>query len=85
VKRFFLGALCALTCQAVLPVSIALAQDECTGITTSQQVDKCSDVSKVAADSQLNTSYHQLMARLETQFRTEPDIGAAYTSKVKEA
>jgi len=85
VKRFFLGALCALTCQAVLPVSIALAQDECTGITTSQQVDKCSDVSKVAADSQLNTSYHQLMARLETQYRTEPDIGAAYTAKVKEA
>ena len=85
MKRFFLGALCALTCQAVLPVSIALAQDECTGITTSQQVDKCSDVSKVAADSQLNTSYHQLMARLETQYRTEPDIGAAYTAKVKEA
>jgi uncharacterized protein YecT (DUF1311 family) len=85
VKRFFLGALCALTCQAVLPVSIAFAQDECTGITTNQQVDKCSDVSKVAADSQLNTSYHQLMARLETQYRIEPDIGAAYTAKVKEA
>ena len=85
MKRFFLGALCALTCQAVLLVSIAFAQDECTGITTNQQVDKCSDVSKVAADSQLNTSYHQLMARLETQYRTEPDIGAAYTAKVKEA
>jgi uncharacterized protein YecT (DUF1311 family) len=85
VKRFFSGALCILTCQAVLPVSLALAQDECTGNTTSRQVDKCSDVSKVAADSQLNTSYHQLMARLETQYRAEPDTGAAYTAKVKEA
>ena len=85
MKRFFLGALCTLTCQAVLPVSLALAQDECTGNITSQQVDKCSDVSKVAADSQLNTSYHQLMARLETQYRTEPDTGTAYTAKLKEA
>lgn len=85
MKRFFSGALCILTCQAVLPVSLALAKDECTGNTTSRQVDKCSDVSKVAADSQLNTSYHQLMARLETQYRAEPDTGAAYTAKVKEA
>ena len=85
MKRFFLRVICALTCQAVLPVSIALAQDECTEITTSQQIDKCSEVSKVAADSQLNTSYHQLMARLETQYRAEPDAGAAYTAKVKEA
>ncbi|KJZ65907.1 lysozyme inhibitor LprI family protein [Pseudomonas fluorescens] len=85
MKRFFLGALCALTCQAVLPVSVALARDECTENTTSQQVDKCSEVSKVAADSQLNTSYHQLMARLETQYQAEPDTGTAYTAKVKEA
>ncbi|WP_207284959.1 lysozyme inhibitor LprI family protein [Pseudomonas sp. FW300-N2A2] len=85
MKRFVLSVICALTCQAVLPVSIALAQDECAGITTSQQVDKCSEVSKIAADSQLNTSYHQLMARLETQYRAEPDTGTAYTAKVKEA
>lgn len=85
MKRFVLSVICALTYQAVLPVSIALAQDECTGISTSQQVDKCSDVSKVAADSQLNTSYHQLMARLETQYLAEPDTGTAYTAKVKEA
>lgn len=85
MKRFVLSVICALAYQAVLPVSIALAQDECTGITTSQQVDKCSDVSKVAADSQLNTSYHQLMARLETQYQAEPDTETAYTAKVKEA
>lgn len=85
MNRFVLSIICALTCQTVLPVSIALAQDECVGITTSQQVDKCSDVSKVAADSQLNTSYHQLLARLETQYRAEPDTGTAYTAKVKEA
>lgn len=85
MKRFVLGVIYALTYQAVLPVSIALAQDECAGVSTSQQVDKCSDVSKVAADSQLNTSYHQLMARLETQYQTEPGTGTAYTAKVKEA
>ncbi len=85
MNRFVLSIICALTYQAVLPVSIALAQDECAGITTSQQVDKCSEVSKIAADSQLNTSYHQLLARLETQYRAEPDTGTAYTAKVKEA
>lgn len=85
MKRFVLGVIYALTYQAVLPVSIALAQDEYAGVSTSQQVDKCSDVSKVAADSQLNTSYHQLMARLETQYQTEPGTGTAYTAKVKEA
>ncbi|MGE8186991.1 lysozyme inhibitor LprI family protein [Pseudomonas sp. NPDC086278] len=85
MKRFVLGVFCALTCLAVLPVSTALAQDECNKISASQQIDKCSEVSKVAADSQLNMSYHQLMARLETQYLAEPDTGTAYTAKVKDA
>lgn len=83
--RFLLRIFCALTCHAISPASIAFAQDECAEIATGQQVDKCSDVSKVAADSLLNTSYHQLMARLETQYQAEPDTGTAYMVKVKEA
>jgi uncharacterized protein YecT (DUF1311 family) len=85
VKRFFLGVVGALAYQAVLTVPTALAQDECGEITASQQIDKCSDVAKNAADSLLNTSYHQLMARLETQYLADPDAGAVYTAKVKEA
>ena len=69
----------------LLGLPTAFAQDDCSEITISEQIDRCSDVAKNAADSQLNTSYHQLMARLEAQYRTEPDTGAAYTAKVKEA
>ncbi|WP_223490338.1 lysozyme inhibitor LprI family protein [Pseudomonas sp. A-RE-19] len=69
----------------LLGLPTAFAQDDCNEITVSEQIDRCSDVAKNAADSQLNTSYHQLMARLETQFRVEPDTGTAYTAKVKEA
>ncbi|MGF6490973.1 uncharacterized protein YecT (DUF1311 family) [Pseudomonas frederiksbergensis] len=69
----------------LLGLPTAFAQDDCNEITVSEQIDRCSDVAKNAADSQLNTSYHQLMARLEAQYRAEPDAGAAYTAKVKEA
>jgi uncharacterized protein YecT (DUF1311 family) len=69
----------------LLGLPTAFAQDDCNEITISEQIDRCSDVAKNAADSQLNTSYHQLMARLETQYRAEPDTGTAYTAKVKEA
>ncbi|MHC8398082.1 lysozyme inhibitor LprI family protein [Pseudomonas sp. MDT1-17] len=85
MKRFFLGILCTLTCQAVLPVSTALAQDQCNEITKSQQIDKCSAASKATADSRLNTSYHQLLARLETRYQDNPELGTAYVVKVKES
>lgn len=79
--RLLMGAMFS----GLLGLPTAFAQDDCSEITISEQIDRCSDVAKNAADSQLNTSYHQLMARLEAQYRTEPDTGAAYTAKVKEA
>jgi uncharacterized protein YecT (DUF1311 family) len=85
VKRFFFSILCALTFQAALPVSTAFAQDECNEIMTSLQIDKCSEASKAGADSQLNTSYHELLARLETQYQANPELGATYAVKVKES
>lgn len=79
--RLLMGAMFS----GLLGLPTAFAQDDCSEITISEQIDRCSDVAKNAADSQLNTSYHQLMARLEAQYRAEPDTGAAYTAKVKEA
>lgn len=79
--RLIVGAIFS----GLLGLPTAFAQDDCSEITISEQIDRCSDVAKSAADSQLNTSYHQLMARLEAQYRAEPDTGAAYTAKVKEA
>ncbi|MCP1442637.1 uncharacterized protein YecT (DUF1311 family)/TPR repeat protein [Pseudomonas sp. GGS8] len=79
--RLIVGAMFS----GLLGLPTAFAQDDCNEITVNEQIDRCSDVVKNAADSQLNTSYHQLMARLETQYRAEPDTGTAYTTKVKEA
>ena len=79
--RLIVGAMFS----GLLGLPTAFAQDDCNEITISEQIDRCSDVAKNDADSQLNTSYHQLMARLEAQYRIEPDTGAAYTAKVKEA
>ncbi|EJM20895.1 hypothetical protein PMI21_00826 [Pseudomonas sp. GM18] len=81
----FIWLLIGAMFSGLLGLPSAFAQDDCNEITISEQIDRCSDVAKNTADSQLNTSYHQLMTRLETQYRAEPDTGAAYTVKVKEA
>lgn len=81
----FIGLIVGAMFSGLLGLPTAFAQDDCNEITISEQIDRCSDVAKNDADSQLNTSYHQLMARLEAQYRVEPDTGAAYTAKVKEA
>ncbi|MFS2093286.1 lysozyme inhibitor LprI family protein [Pseudomonas sp. Pseusp11] len=81
----FIRLLIGAVFSGLLGLPTAFAQDDCNEIIISEQIDRCSDVAKNAADLQLNTSYHQLMARLEAQYRAEPDTGAAYTAKVKEA
>lgn len=81
----FIRLLIGAALSGLLGLPTAFAQDDCNEITVSEQIDRCSEVAKSAADSQLNSSYHQLMARLEAQYRAEPDTGAAYTAKVKEA
>ncbi|WP_018927458.1 lysozyme inhibitor LprI family protein [Pseudomonas umsongensis] len=81
----FIRLLIGAVFSGLLGLPTAFAQDDCNEIIISEQIDRCSDVAKNAADSQLNTSYHQLMARLEAQYRAEPDTGTAYTTKVKEA
>ncbi|UVM38693.1 lysozyme inhibitor LprI family protein [Pseudomonas sp. B21-017] len=81
----FIRLLIGAALSGLLGLPTAFAQDDCNEITVSEQIDRCSEVAKDAADSQLNSSYHQLMARLEAQYRAEPETGAAYTAKVKEA
>ncbi|RON51117.1 lysozyme inhibitor LprI family protein [Pseudomonas frederiksbergensis] len=70
---------------ALLPVSAAFAQDDCSEISSSSQVVRCSEATKNSADSQLNTSYHQLMARLESQYSVDAKLGAEYSAQVKES
>lgn len=83
MNRF--GLICMLGTFALLPVSAAFAQDDCSEISSSSQVVPCSEVAKNTADSQLNMSYHQLMARLESQYSVDPKLGAEYSAQVKES
>ncbi|PZX01905.1 uncharacterized protein YecT (DUF1311 family) [Pseudomonas sp. 478] len=64
----------------LLPVSNAFAED-CQEV----NIDGCAEIAMKAADSRLNTRYHELMARLETQYQGDLELGAAYAAKVKES
>lgn len=81
VKRLVLTLLAAL----LQPISAAYAQDDCSNVTSSLEMVPCSEAAKKAADAQLNVSYKQLMARLESDYRTDPALGAEYAAKVKES
>lgn len=83
MKRF--GMSWVLGAFALLPVSSAFAQDDCSEITSNLQVVPCSEAAKKTADNQLNTSYHQLMARLESQYLADPKLGEEYSATVKES
>jgi len=80
VKRFVFTLLAVL-----LPVSAVYAQDDCSHVTSSLEMVPCSEAAKKAADTQLNVSYKQLMARLESDYRADPALGAEYAAKVKES
>lgn len=67
------------------PISNAFAEDDCETISVSAQVDRCAQISMKAADSELNTRYQELMARLESQYQRDPEMAAAYAAKAKEA
>ncbi|WP_411741479.1 lysozyme inhibitor LprI family protein [Pseudomonas sp. GL-B-26] len=85
MKCFVLGLTRVLIAFSLLPVSAAFAQDDCSEISSSSQVVPCSEAAKNSADSQLNTSYHQLMARLESQYTVDPKLGVEYSTRVKES
>lgn len=76
VAVFFLG---------LLSISKSFAEADCKEASISAQVDHCAEMAMKEADSQLNRGYHQLMARLETQYQSQSELGAAYLVKVKEA
>lgn len=69
----------------LLPVSAVFAQDDCSHVTSSLEMLPCSEAAKKAADAQLNVSYKRLMTRLESDYRTDPALGADYSAKVKES
>lgn len=81
LNRFVFALIGAL----LLPVSAVYAQDDCTQVSSSLEMLPCSESAKKSADTQLNVSYQQLMARLETQYRADPALGSAYAAKVKES
>ena len=80
MKRFVFTLLAVL-----LPVSAVYAQDDCSHVTSSLEMVPCSEAAKKAADAQLNVSYKQLMARLESDYRADPALSAEYAAKVKES
>ncbi|MEB0043807.1 MULTISPECIES: lysozyme inhibitor LprI family protein [unclassified Pseudomonas] len=84
LKRFVLGLTNALIAFVLLPVSAAFAQDDCSETTSSLGVSPCSEAAKNATDSQLNTSYHQLMGRLESQYLADPKLGEEYSAMLNE-
>jgi uncharacterized protein YecT (DUF1311 family) len=69
----------------LLSISKSFAGVNCKEVSISAQVDQCAEMAMKEADSQLNSHYHQLMARLETQYQSQSELGAAYLAKVKEA
>jgi uncharacterized protein YecT (DUF1311 family) len=69
----------------LLSISTSFAGVDCRDISISAQVDQCAERAMKEADSQLNSHYHQLIARLETQYHSEWELGAAYLARVKEA
>ncbi len=81
MKHFVITLLAAL----LLPISAVYAQDDCSHVTSSLEMVPCSEAAKKAADAQLNVSYKQLMARLESGYRADPVLGAEYAAKVKES
>src|ERR1700739_3048862 len=80
VKRFVFTLLAVL-----LPVSAVYGQDDCSHVTSSLEMVPCSEAAKKAADTQLNVSYKQLMARLESDYRADPALGAGDAGKDKNA
>jgi uncharacterized protein YecT (DUF1311 family) len=85
LKRFIVVFVCALAGGASVSISIAFAQVDCNEMTASQQIETCAGIAKKVADSQLNASYQKLMARLDSQYRAQPDAGQAFKAKVKES
>ncbi len=69
MNRFVLTLLAAL-----LPVSAAYAQDDCSHVTSSLEMVPCSEAAKKAANAQLNVSYKHLMTRLESDYRIDPAL-----------
>ncbi|WP_236721910.1 lysozyme inhibitor LprI family protein [Pseudomonas frederiksbergensis] len=85
LKRFMVVLVCTLAGGASLPISLAFAGADCNEMTASQPIDTCAGIAKKAADSRLNASYQKLMARLDSQYRVQPDLGQAFKAKVKES
>lgn len=72
------------TCSSLL-AHAAFAQDACGDISTNSQSERCSVSAKAAADAQLNTSYQELLVRLEGGYQTDPVLAASQKATVQEA
>ena len=65
--------------------SLAMAEDDCKEITVSWQVDLCVEAARKEADAQLNASYKKLLARFESQRRSDPEQNKALVAMAREA
>lgn len=86
MNKNFIPVLCnLLLCSLSLFGGDSFAQDACVDITTNSQSERCSVSAKAAADAQLNTSYQELMVRLEGGYQTDPVLAASQKATVQEA
>lgn len=67
------------------PLNEVVAQDACKEISASQRLDLCAEIARKAADSKLNASYKNLMARFESQYQVEPEQGKAFMAMTKDS
>lgn len=86
MNKYFIPLLCnLLLCGLSLFGGDSFAQDACVDITTNSQSERCSVSAKAAADARLNTSYQELMVRLEGGYQTDPVLAASQKATVQEA
>ncbi|WP_439820318.1 lysozyme inhibitor LprI family protein [Pseudomonas sp. HLG18] len=65
--------------------SFAMADDDCKEISVSSQVDHCVEAARKEADAQLNISYKKLLARFESQQRSDPEQGKTLVAMARES
>jgi len=76
---------CALLLLGLMPISNALAGDDCKEITVSAQVDQCAEIARKAADVKLNAAYKRLLARFESQQYANLEQGKVFMAMARDS
>lgn len=67
----------------VCPLFVFANGNDCSVVASTLEFNLCIKQAKESADSKLNLSYKQLMARVKAQYQRAPDLGAKFLAKLK--